>query len=804
MANRRRPKAPVEGGTENFPFQSPRGAGQNGAQRPPGTEADDSFAGADDHQMGKVRSDKFTTGEPLSDEEIGALIQQELTDARSFIDYEVGPMRAYLTGAYRGTVDVYSGDDSDDSDDQDGDFGEGGIVPSGQSSIRSRDVRDTILGILPDLMRIYTSTTDSVVEYQAQTAESMEQAKQATDYANYVFMRDNPGFNTLYSIFKDAMIRKTGIVKVWWDNSVIVRWEHYKDLDPVAMFLLDQDSNVESIEVLEEKQPDKNDPDGVPLCDVRVKRRITGGRIRVEALPGEEFLIDRRARSLEYFNVLAHRSMKTVSELVALGYDEDEVREHVTSPELDMNIEYIERQPWARVVGSFDGMNPSTQRALYCEAYAWIDSDGDGIAELHKICTMGPSYKVIEREPVEWHPFADFQCDPEPHTFFGEGIADVTEDIQRVKTQITRDALDSLGQSIRPRLAIVEGQVNYDDVLNNEIGAVIRQRAPGMVQSLDVPFVGQQAFPMIEYFDSVLEKRTGVSLSSMGLDPDALQSTTRLAVQQQMSASQGRTELLARILADGMRKVFKLILNLSVTHQDKPRTIMLRGKWVPIDPRYWNADMEVIVNTALGNGTAEQQIAALTQMAAKQEQIIMTLGPTNPICSMAQYANTLRKIAELSGFKNSDLYFSEVPPDWKPPSTGQQPPPNPQMLAVQQDGQIAQQRLTMEQQKNQWEHERQQQNDAANAALKLHELELKYGVKIKSDTINAEAQAQGDQVHEQAETQRHAMSLHSDALQTGFQTVHDAHQQQLGRQTQEGIAQAQIDAQPEPTPGGDK
>ncbi|MEX3555207.1 MAG: hypothetical protein VB131_00765 [Burkholderia gladioli] len=774
MTRRRTRKAPVEGGAENF--LTPRAAMENDAQTPAQEDGSNDFAGADKDTQPSVRSDRLHVGEPMSDEAIGALIQQELTDARTFIDLEVGPMRAAATEAYRGVVDAGDGDDEDITD--------ASLALASRSQIASRDVRDTILGLLPDLMRVFTSS-ENVVEYQPTRSDAVEAAEQATDYANYVFMRDNPGFMTLHSAFKDAMKLKTGIVKVWWDDSEIVRTEHYRNLDPAAMFVLEQDEEVEQIEIIKEFQQGE---DPTPYIDARVKRRIRDGRIRIEPLPPEEFLIDRRARSFDYFNVVAHRSMKTVSELVALGYDENLVREHVTSPELDTNVEYIVRQPWARVVGSFDGMNPATQRALYCEAYAWIDADGDGIAELHKICTMGPSYKVVHKEPVEYLPFADFQCDPEPHTFFGESIADVTMDLQRIKTQIWRDSLDSLAQSVRPRMAIVEGQVNYEDVLNNEVASVIRMRAPGMVQPLETPFVGQNAFPMIEYVDQVLEKRTGVSLQSLGLDADAMQSTTRLAVQQQISGSQGRIELLSRILAEGMRKVFRLILHLSVTHQDRPRTIRLRGQWVDVDPRYWTADMDVTINVALGNGTTDQKIQVLAGVKQAQEQILMTLGPSNPIVTLGQYANTLRKMVEFGGFRNPDAFFNGLPVNFQiPPPQPQQTPPDPKLAQVQVQAQQVEartqhenQRLALENQKMQLEHQRLSEKDAADVALRLHEIELKYGVQVHSAAIDAMTGENIAHAGQLGDTIRHGMSQQTDIRTAAMQA--DAQQQQAARE----------------------
>ncbi|ANN76803.1 hypothetical protein [Bordetella flabilis] len=685
----------------------------------------------------------------MSDDELGALIQGELNDAVSFTDMEIGPERAEATKRYRG--DAY-GDEED-----------------GRSKVVSSDVRDVVLGQLPDLMRIFFGA-ENVVEYEPSGAVNMQAAmrqtalaEQATAYANYVFERDNDGFEILHSVFKDALIRKVGFAKFWWDDSVEVKTETYTGVDDIGMQVLQDDDEVEDIETLAEYPdetaaqiplaPDMPMPPPALLRDLRIKRRVARGRVKIEALPPEEFIIDRRARSAHHCALVGHRSMKTVSDLVAMGYDEDEVRTFVTSPELDNNIEYIERQPFSRAVGSFDALNPATQRVLYVEAYVRVDYDGDGIAELRKVCTMGSGYKVVHHEAADHVPFADFQCDPEPHTFFGLSLADVTMDLQRTKTVIWRNSLDSLAQSIHPRMGIVEGQVNVDDVLNNENGAVIRMRAPGMVQPLATPFVGQAAFPMLEYLDDVREMRTGVSRAQLGLDPDSLQSTNKLAVQQSISGSQGKVELQARILANGMRKLFKGILHLVVQNQDRPRTVRIRGQWVTMDPRAWNADLDVKVNIALGTGTVDSKLQALGQIVAKQEQILQTLGLANPIVSLSQYANALRAMTELSGFRDSSRFFSAVPDGYQPPAQ-QQPPPDPTLMLAQGQIRVAQERLELDKAKAVAQEQREQQKNAMDAMLRLKELELKYAGQERDAALDAAIRLQMAEMDQQGQSHR--------------------------------------------------
>lgn len=689
--------------------------------------------------------------EPMDDRELESIVAGTLQDAVRYIDLEIGGARALATSYYRGDP---LGDEEE-----------------GRSKVISMDVRDTVIALMPQLMRIFFSS-ENVVEYAPENPEEAPMAQQATDYANYIVQRDNDGFNVIYQTFKDALVRKKGFIKYWWDEKEEVKTEHYSGLDDDAVAMLMSEPGAELSISASYPMPGVEPQMGVdpatgqpvemsmPMVhDVLIKRRTKRGRVNIAALPPEEFIIDRRARTLQDATVIAHRSMKTVSELVAMGYDEEEVEQFVTSNELDTNIEYITRQPLARAVGGFDSFNPALGRVLYLECYAKVDFDGDGIAELRKVCVAGPSFKLLHHEACDHIPFAPFDCDPEPHAFFGLSTADVTMDIQKIKTHLLRGMLDSLAQSINPRMAIVEGQVNIDDVLNNEMGAVIRQRAPGMAQQLETPFVGQAAMPVLGYMDEVKEARTGMSKASMGLDADALQSTTKAAVAATITASQGQVELLARILSEGMKHLFKGILYLIVKHQDKPRMIQLRNEWVTMDPRTWNANMDVTVNVALGTGTTEDKLNTLSLIAQKQEQILMQLGMNNPLVTLGQYTNTLRQMVEMAGFKDSSKYFNALPTEFSPPP--QPPKPTPEEMLAQAQAQAIQAdvakkaaELELRRQEDLMVDAREREKIAQDGVLRKYELELKYQTDLNEQAIDREVQAHAAQTQRMAQVEQ--------------------------------------------------
>jgi hypothetical protein len=677
--------------------------------------------------------------EPMDDADLESLVGSELTDATSFVDSELSPVRARAIQYYRGEP-----------------FGN---EEEGRSQVVSTDVRDTINGIMPSLMRVFFGSK-KVVQFVPRGPEDVASAEQATDYVNFIFTQDNNGFLLCHSVFKDALRGALGVAKYYWEEKVEVKTEHYSGLDESSLTLLLNEPGVVGSAVQSMDDPSYQPPvdpmTGAPVVDpmtglpppapqiysVELKRETKDGRVVVEAVPPEEFLIDRRARSVEDATLVAHRRMMRVSDLVALGYDEDEVRAQMGAFELDTNDEYIARNPYAESYGP--GGTQDDKRVLYVEAYVRVDFDRDGISELRKVCTIGPGYKVVMNEPCSHRPFATFCPDPEPHALIGLSIFDMTADLQRIKSAIMRNMMDSLSLSIHPRIGVVEGQANMDDVLNTEVGGVIRMRQAGAVQPFSVPFVGQAAFPMLEYLDSVRETRTGMSKAAMGLDAGALQSTTRAAVAATVSAAQQHLELIARIFAEtGMRALFRGILKLVVENQDRARVVRLRNQWVPIDPRSWNSGMDVEVDVALGGGTEEQKVAVLTSIAQKQEQILQTMGPMNPLVTPQQYRNTLAKLTEFSGFRNADEFFlnpATMPPQPPPPP----PPPDPaQILAqveqqkIMADIQNKQAELEMKRQQMLLEDDRARDKQEADLMLRAYEVQLKYGTQLDLDAIRA-------------------------------------------------------------------
>ena len=585
----------------------------------------------------------------FDEEELQSVLKSELDDAKDFID-QLGDERAESTEYYLGNS------------------------PEGGSDIQSEyvstDVRDAVLHIMPSLMRTFFGTS-KVVEFVPKNQEDIPAAQQQTDYVNYIFSQKNPGFNILYSVFKDALIRKAGFVKAFYDSSIDTTTHEYKNLSVEQYIAIMTD---EDIEVLEEnpimesrtivnQDGNKDSEEVVVAYNLKVRKVKSSEKVCIEAVPPEEILISRNSRSLHDSPYVAHRMIVSVSDLVAMGYDKEEVEQYANYGNDASNEDERKARNPLHEISDPDRTDVSGQQILYIEHYVRYDKDQDGINELLKVCTIGDGLEIVNCEAWDDLPIVMFCPDPEPHTAIGSCPADYLKPIQDIKSQIIRDSLDSLGHSIFPRMGIVEGQVNIDDVLNNDIGQPIRMRQPGAVQPFSVPFSGKEAFPFLQYLDEQKENRTGVSKASAGLNADALQSSTKTAVAATMSAAQGRIELICRHFAEGMKDLFGLINNLSIKNQDKAEIIRLNNEFVEIDPRYWDTDKDMVCNVAISKSSDEEQLATLTRLLQKQEQIIQTLGPRNPMVSLQQYANTITKVIEMAGFKDTSQFInSQIPP----------------------------------------------------------------------------------------------------------------------------------------------
>lgn len=632
----------------------------------------------------------------------------------------------------------------------------------GRSAVVMTDFRDTVKQIMPSLLRIFFGS-ERPIEYVPRAKDDIALAEQATDFiCDVVLQIDNDGFLLHKAWFTDALTQWIGTVKVWWEEAECTRTRRYSL--PAEAEAAPEEQEALDLAFLAQKYPDltempEYERQGNTLI---VTEKYTDGKARFDVLPPESFIYSSESRSADDTPFIGDTSFKTKSELLAMGIPSknlpEELFTHDAGGQVLDDMEAQNRNPYAAVVESPE-MLPQQRTTRYVEGYLLlpVDQSPDAHVQLHKICCAGEQRTLVaDIEPVDWHPYCVLSPDPQPHRLEGFCPADDTMDIQRTRTLITRATLDSLAESIVPRRVVVEDMVTMSDVLTNKRGHPIRAKAPGMVQDLVMPFVGPQALEVLAYFDNIRETRTGITKATAGLNADALQSSTRTAVDATVTAGQQQIEMIARCFAEtGIKTLFRKLLRLVCERQSAARVVRLRNtEFVTVDAAQWDANMDVGVSVALGSGTTEQKIMTLMNIAAKQEQILQLLGPSNPLVTLAQYRNTLAKIAELSGQKDASLFFQDVPADWQPPQPAE-PPPDPAMILAQVEREKTQAKMQMDMQKMQFdmqmerekmqfdreqalrEDDRLRDEAESKLVLAIKDMELKYQTQVSRDELNA-------------------------------------------------------------------
>lgn len=704
----------------------------------------------------------------MTDDEIIAIVDQEMRQALGYDGDKLSEMR-------RKAMYYYLGEPVEEL-----------APPSipGRSRVVSTDVRNTIESMLPQLMVTFTGG-DSVVECEPTQEDDEEKASRATQYLNYLFFKKNKGRSKTYTWLKDGLQSKRGFIKVWWDNTDEETREEYKGQTEVNLAMLIDDPEVEIIE--QTSYPDEDDAKQrtkaveqltaqlmqaqqaaqqgnaqalqaqiqiqaqldniaqtppVMLYDVACKRVKKGGRLCVENIPPEQFLISATG-NIETARFVGHRFRKTASQLKAMGFDAKKI-DGIGSDDsqAEFNMERVEREEYDSYQTGMDrddSMDDSQRIIWGIEAYLWLDRDGDGIAELHKITKAGST--LLDDEITDVRPFISWCPVPIPHLFYGLSIADLAMPEQLSNTMVERGVRDNLYLEVNGRYFAVENQVNLDDLLSSRPGGVVRIKQQGAVGRLDQGKGNiEAAMGLLEYGHRKLEDSTGWSRQSQGNNPDQLfGSETATKARIVANKADMRTELVAVQAAEGFEDLFRMMLKLVCQNQKKSDRVKLEGEWVDIDPREWTNQFDFTINVGLGMGDKDQRIARLMQLQNAQAQgmAIGIAGPENLYYSSIELAKNM-------GFKSGNKFFTKPDPN--------KPPPNPGAAAAQVEQAKLQAAASIKQMELQ--HKAQMDQLQRQQDLEVERIKAEYQAMVDNNRQQSEAAQQAQKLELEAQLER--------------------------------------------------
>jgi hypothetical protein len=640
----------------------------------------------------------------------------------------------------------------------------------GRSQVVSRDVRAAVKKVLPSVVRTILGN-DKVVQYEPMSEGDDDKAEQASDFINYVILPESDGREAIQDAMHDALLLRNGVIRWWFDERQVIKVSHHTGLDDMTFAQLVAASDVEVLEhtqreeMVQQLDPMTGQPTEVPIPahDVKIKRAQPVGRVRLEAVPLDRFLIHPDATDIDEALLVGLYDRVRRADLIAMGYDRAKVESlaSASGDDLESEEEEFQRRREYADQGETERM---LQEVDYYEVYVRIDKDDDGIAELRRIVLAGGMDRehILDDEYWDEVPFGDIACERRPHQWEGASVADDVEEIQRVKTVLLRQTLDNLYWQNMPQPIVQESRIeNPEALLNPQFGLPIRLKSGAIaseaLQYNIVPFVAEKSFAMLGYLDNEMADRTGINDASSGMAPDALQNTTAKASAMIEAQGIGQTELIVRTLAHGLKRVFKGLLKLVIQHQDKPRSVRLKDKWVQFDPRSWDASMDATVNVGLGAGTRERDMMMMSQIIGLQERLAAVLGPDNPFVKPDNLHKALIGMTAAAGIKSPDLYFTAPDPqdiarreaEAKAKPTPEQEKAQAQMAIEQMKGQIAMRAKEMDVQA---------QRDKEKAQMDA-DLQVKMA-EMEKEAIARREQLQADAIKEaqKAELERDKMA----------------------------------------------
>ena len=654
----------------------------------------------------------------LTDTEIAALVDMEVNESSTYMDSEISSQREKA-------IEYFYGEPFGNEED-------------GRSQVVVTDVQDTLMWMMPSLMRIFTAG-DRVVKFMPEGPEDESVAEQATKYVNHVFYKQNNGFQVLYNFFLDALMQKVGVVKHYWEEVEKTTTESYENLTDnefnalLADPELEIDEHSEEVNIRIQQVPDPMTGQIIEqeieerFHNVTFVRTTVHGKVTLENVPPEEFLINKGAKSLDDARFICHRSHKSKSDLISMGFDRDIVEGlpgFVSgADDITTSMEYMARHAYdaTDVYPGQPATDAETQVQVY-ESYIKLDMEDTGVAVLHKVISSGN--EVLSIEPIDYIPFSTICPIPIPHKFYGLSVAETVQDVQLIRSTLTRNLLDNMYLANNGRFQVVEGQVNIDDLLTNRPGGIVRTRSPNALQPIQTPALQSYSFQMLDYWDKIKSGRTGVNAATQGLPADVLKShVTAGAITGALSNAQGRLELIARIFADtGVRNMFKSIYNLIQRYENRKRIVRVQNQYFEIDPSSWREDMDVDIEVGIGYGDQDVRTQNLSTFAALVEKVgQQTQGIINP----DNVYNLVREIADEMGIKNVDRFITPPPP-----------PAPPQPTPAEQLAQAQSQALMMEAQASQMNAQvKAKELEIKAAKLELERLEIEHSMALKREEL---------------------------------------------------------------------
>lgn len=571
-----------------------------------------------------------------------------------------------------------------------------GNESKGFSSFITSDVRDTVDFYLATLVDMFVGG-DAPIRFNPNNEQDVDQADIETKYVKHVIEEQNEGFKTIFTWFKDALIQKNGIVKVYWDEHIDEEPENYenKSYQEYAQIISDPEYRVKKVEIespvlegefspeefavrLEEFGPEAQAVLMTAKFEIYGYRKRDISQIRIQNIEPEYFVVSSTWAdvSIKDADYCGHIHYFSRNELIADGYDYDLVMDlptgSVDTSSADTAIRY------SKEAGRMVSMNAATRAGELVEVVEhYIRDTKGGDPKMYCIITAAGGSVVLDWYEVDRPPYHVITPKINPYRFYGDALADELIDVQYARSNLWRSSFDNIKYTVSPRWS-AKGDVDLEALNDYTPTGIVPMGADGEVQALVTPFVADKAMEMSALLENMRAERTGFSRETMGLDPAALANSTNFIGSTILNLSQMRVKMVASTFANtGYKSMCEHIRELLMKYESREQVFAVAGKFMTVSPRSWFKNRSTTVKTGLGHAGKLELVNALQGVLQLQEKISVAQGGfMGPLVTLDNTYAAIKRTAEASGIKDPDTFFTN-PEGYEPP------PPAPSVAELQ-------------------------------------------------------------------------------------------------------------------------
>ena len=609
-------------------------------------------------------STNTSTAEPLTEEDLAHYVARELDQAHGLIESDVKSAR------YKGMRHYYR------------------ELPhkpdKPRSGIRSTDIPDVCDAMLSEILPMF-DRPDSLCVLSPMHASDNQQAAEEAKALNYVFFEQCDGATVIHDLLMDGLLQRNATPQVEVLEDMKTETKPFGPTDERTLAVLMQRQLAERPdEMLEVVGEDRHDNGTITYT---LRKTTVERKLSVTVHPPENVYVctDHDELELEDARFVALQVTPTRSDLVELGVDYNTAYNKLPSYERQRDYDAVarHRQSDQQVVKA---AHKSGQQVECYRCFFRIDTDGDGIAELHDILFSKPNY-VLSDEIVNASYLSSFSPWPVPHNWVGTGLVDKLEEIVNAKTTFLRQTADNVIRANNSRLSCVKGKVDPTSVNSTDPLAPVWVTEQGAAQALEFANVGQIGYQMLEYLDKVRREQVGSTLDLQSSQNMAVPGDTAHGVERTMTTLEKQSAGVAQNLARTLKTVFRDMHRL-LRESDYGEFSYLSGDQPMVaTPALWPERTRVCVKLGLSEGQRVQKLTALESVYQKQAQQ-MQQAPGTLVTPQNLYETVVEQ-ALIAGLSSPDRF-------WVNPSSpeAQQAAQQQQMQAMQaaQAQQAAQER----------------------------------------------------------------------------------------------------------------